>query len=75
MTGLLASVPLPLRDTAPTYFVPIVMLVLLLVEREVIRARLGANRTVAHRVVDLAILPLAFLFLLFAGLRAATMLW
>jgi hypothetical protein len=74
MTDPLASVPLPLRDTAPIYFVPIVVLMLLLVEREIIRARLGVNRTAAHRAVDLAILPLAILFLLFAGLRAVTML-
>jgi hypothetical protein len=74
MTNLLASAPLPLRDTAPVYFVPIVVFVLLLVEREIIRVRLGAGRTAAHRAVDLAILPLALLFLLFAGLRAATML-
>jgi hypothetical protein len=74
MTHMLASVPLPLRQTAPIYFVPTAVLLVLLVEREIIRARLGVNRTAAHRAVDLAILPLAFLFLLFAGLRAVTML-
>lgn len=74
MTGLLASNPVPLRDIAPVNFVPIVLLLLLLVEREIIRTRLGVYRTAAHRVLDLAVLPLVFLFLIFVGLRAYTML-
>lgn len=74
MTGLFASNPLLLREIAPVDFVPIVLLLVLLVEREIIRTRLGVHRTAAHRVLDLAVLPLVFLFVLFVGLRAFTML-
>jgi hypothetical protein len=75
MTDLLASAPLQLRAVAPAYFVPVVVLLLLLLERELIRARLGAQRAaVAYRVIGLAVLPLLFLFLLFVGLRLYTMI-
>jgi len=74
MTYLLASVPLKLREITPVYFVPIAALLVLLVEREMIRTRPGMPRTVAHHVIDLAIVPLVSLFLIFVGLRAITML-
>jgi hypothetical protein len=74
MTHLLAAGPLRLRDIAPVDFVPIAVLLVLLVEREVIRARLGRARTVPQRVIDFAVFPLMILFLLFVGLRAYTML-
>jgi hypothetical protein len=75
MTDLLTSAPLQLRAVAPVYFVPVVVLLLFLLERELIRALLGAQRAaVANRVIELAVVPLLFLFLLFAGLRIYTML-
>ena len=72
MTHLLAVGPLPLTDIAPVYFVPIAVLLVLLVEREVVRA--GRARTVPQRVFDFAVFPLMILFLLFVGLRTYTML-
>jgi hypothetical protein len=74
MSYLLATDPLQLREIIPVYFVPIAALLVLLVEREMIRTRPGTPRTTAHHVIDLAIVPLVSLFLIFVGLRAATML-
>jgi hypothetical protein len=54
--------------------VPIGALLILLMERELIRTRPGMPRTVAHHVIDFAIVPLVSLFLIFVGLRAVTML-
>ena len=73
MTYLLAAGPLQLRDIAPVDFVPIAVLLVLLVEREVVRTRPG-RRTVPQRVIDFAVFPLMILFLLFVGLRTYTML-
>jgi hypothetical protein len=71
----LASAPLQLRALAPAYFVPVAVLLLFLLERELIRAWLGVQRAaVVNRVIELAVVPLLFLFLLFAGLRIYTML-
>jgi hypothetical protein len=74
MTGLLASAPLKLREITSVDFVPMAALLVLLVEREVIRIRSGPPRTVTHRVIDLAIVPLVSLFLVLVGLRALTMI-
>jgi len=74
MSHLLAAGPLQLKDIAPVYFVPIAVLLVLLVEREVVRARSGRERTVPQRVIDFAVFPLMILFLLFVGLRVYTML-
>ena len=74
MTHLLAAGPLQLSDIAPVDFVPIAILLVLLVEREVLRARPGRARTLPQRVIDFAVFPLMILFLLFVGLRTYTML-
>jgi hypothetical protein len=74
MTYLLAAGPLELRDIAPVDFVPIAVLLVLLVQREVVRTRPGRARTVPQRVIDFAVFPLMIAFLLFIGLRAYTML-
>jgi hypothetical protein len=74
MTHLLAAGPLPLTDIAPVDFVPIAVLLILLLEREVVRARAGRARTVPQRVISFAVFPLMILFLLFVGLRTYTML-
>jgi hypothetical protein len=73
MTYLLASNPLQLRVITPVYFVPIAALLVLLVEREMIRTGPGTPRTVAQHVIGLAIVPLVSLFLIFVGLRALAM--
>jgi hypothetical protein len=78
MTFLVASIPLKLREITPVEFVPMAALLILLVEREIIRVRpgqwrRGQQRTVTH-VLNLAVFPLMVLFLLFAGLRAYTSL-
>lgn len=74
MIHLLASVPLKLRDIAPVNFVPMAVLLILLVQREIIRARPGQQlqQRTALRLLNLAVLPLLALFLLFAGLSAYT---
>jgi hypothetical protein len=74
MTYLLANAPLKLREITPVDFVPMAALLVLLIEREILRTRSGARRTVVHHVMGLAIVPLVALFLLFIGLRALTML-
>jgi hypothetical protein len=74
MTHLLAAGPLQLTDIAPADFVPIAVLLVLLVEREVVRARPGRARTLPQRIIDFAVFPLMILFLLFVGLRTYTML-
>jgi CDP-diglyceride synthetase len=78
MTCLLAGVSLKLREIAPIYFVPMVALLVLLAQREIIRARTGPQRrrqlrTVTH-VLNLAVFPLMVLLILIAGLRAYAML-
>lgn len=78
MTCLLADVSLKLREIAPIYFVPMVALLVLLAQREIIRARPGQQRrrqqrTVTH-VLNLAVFPLMVLLILIAGLRAYAML-
>jgi hypothetical protein len=72
MTYLLASVPLKLREIAPIEFVPMAALLILLVEREITRARPGQQKTVTQHVMNLAVFPLMALFLLLVGLRAYT---
>jgi hypothetical protein len=75
MSYLLASVPLKLREIAPVGFVPMAALLVLLVEREIIRARPGQHRqqrTATKHVLSLVVFPLMVLFLLLAGLRFLT---
>ena len=74
MNYLLASAPLKLREIPAVDFVPMAALVILLVEREILRIRSGTPRSVGHHVINLAIVPLMALFLLFVGLRALTMI-
>ncbi len=71
---VLASAPLQLRVLAPVYFVPVAVLLVLLVERELLRARAGTHQPAEYRVIDLAVLPLVLLCLLFAGLRIYSMI-
>lgn len=66
--GTLAA-PLGLRNLDQIYFLPLIVLLVLLVEREVLRAAGGERARTATRVLDLAILPLLVAFLLIVALR------
>ncbi|MGZ3675770.1 MAG: hypothetical protein ACXVCO_15805 [Ktedonobacterales bacterium] len=74
MMDSLTSASLQFQKTPPVYFVSIALLLLLLVEREMIRAWLGVGKAAVCRVIDLAVLPLAVSFLFFIVLRVYTML-
>jgi hypothetical protein len=66
--GSLAA-PLGLRHLDQIYFVPLLVLLVLLLEREMIRAVGGQRARIAVRILDLAILPLMVAFLLTVALR------
>jgi hypothetical protein len=66
--GALAA-PLGLRDLDQVYFVPLIVLLALLVEREMIRAAGGRRVRIAVRILDVAILPLLIAFLVLVVLR------
>lgn len=61
--------PLALRDISAIYFVPFAALVVLLVERELIRAAGGSRAEAASQVLGLAAAPLLVAFLLLVLLR------
>lgn len=66
--GSLAA-PLGLRHLDQIYFVPLLVLLVLLLEREMIRSAGGHRARTAVRILDLAILPLLLAFLLIVALR------
>jgi hypothetical protein len=66
--GSLAA-PLGLRNLDQIYFVPLIALLVLLLEREMIRSAGGQWARTAVRVLDMAILPLLVAFLIILGLR------
>ena len=63
------AAPLGLRNLDQIYFVPLIVLLVLLVEREIIRSAGGARARVAVRILDVAIVPLLVSFLLIVALR------
>lgn len=67
--GPALAAPLGLRSLDQIYFVPLLALLVLLVEREIIRSVGGPSARTAMRVLDLAILPLLVAFLLIVALR------
>lgn len=67
--GPALAAPLGLRDLDQIYFVPLVVLLVLLLEREIIRSVGGPQARTAVRILDLAILPLLVAFLLIVALR------
>jgi hypothetical protein len=67
-SGWLAA-PLGLRNLDQIYFVPLIALLVLLVEREMIRSSGGPRARTAIRILDLAILPLLVAFLVVVALR------
>lgn len=74
MTGPLAQAHLQLKVIPPAYFVPVMLLLGLLVEREIIRAFLKVPRPEVQHVIGFAVRPLLLLFALLAGLHAYTLL-
>jgi hypothetical protein len=67
--GPALAAPLGLRNLDQIYFVPLIVLLVLLVEREVIRSAGGPRARVAVRILDVAIVPLLVSFLLIVALR------
>jgi hypothetical protein len=67
--GSALAAPLGLRSLDQIYFVPLLVLLVLLVEREIIRSVGGPSARTAVRLLDLAILPLLIAFLLIVALR------
>jgi hypothetical protein len=66
--GSLAA-PLGLRNLDQIYFVPLIALLVLLLEREMIRSAGGPRARTAIRILDVAILPLLVAFLIIVALR------
>ncbi|HEU4348819.1 MAG TPA: hypothetical protein VFR35_13660 [Actinoplanes sp.] len=67
--GAALAAPLGLRNLDQIYFVPLLVLLVLLVEREMIRSGGGPGSRTAVRILDVAILPLLAAFLVILGLR------
>jgi hypothetical protein len=67
--GPALAAPLGLRNLDQIYFVPLLVLLVLLLEREVIRSAGGPAARTAVRILDLAIVPLLVAFLLIVALR------
>jgi hypothetical protein len=66
---VLLAVSFSVRNLNPIYFLPLVVLLVLLVERELIRSSGAAWARPAVRILDLASLPLLVAFLVLLGLR------
>ena len=66
---VLMLVPLSVRQLSAVYFVPFVALVVILIERELIRAMGGDRSKAAGRVLDLASAPLLVAFAVLVLLR------
>lgn len=58
-----------LRHVSRLYFLPLVALLVLLLERELIRAFSGRNARAASRILGVAILPLLVAFAVLVALR------
>lgn len=67
--GASLAAPLGLRNLDQIYFVPLIVLLILLVEREMIRSGGGPDSRTAVRILDVAIIPLLVAFLVILGLR------
>ena len=60
---------LSLRHLSPLYFLPLVALLVLLLEGELIRASSGPGARAAIRILGLATLPLLIAFVMLVALR------
>jgi hypothetical protein len=58
-----------LRYLSPLYFLPLVALLVLLLERELIRAFSGPGARAAIRILGVATLPLLIAFVMLVALR------
>jgi hypothetical protein len=67
LTIVLAT--LSVRHLSPIYFLPLVALLLLLLERELIRAFSGPRARAAIQILGVAILPLLIAFVMLVALR------
>jgi uncharacterized membrane protein len=67
LTIVLAT--LSLRHLSPLYFLPLVALLVLLLERELIRASSGPGARAAIRILGVAALPLLVAFVMLVALR------
>jgi hypothetical protein len=67
--GPALAAPLGLRNLDQIYFVPLIVLLVLLVEREIIRSVGSPRARVAVRILNVAIVPLLVSFLLIVALR------
>jgi hypothetical protein len=67
LTIVLAT--LSLRHLSPLYFLPLVALLVLLLERELIRAFSGPGARAAIRILGVAGLPLLIAFVMLVALR------
>ena len=73
MTGTvaltIALTTLSVRNLSPLYFVPLVALLVLLLERELIRAFSGPSARTAIWILGVATLPLLIAFVMLVALR------
>jgi len=67
--GPALAAPLGVRNLDQIYFVPLLVLLVLLAEREIIRSGGGPGARTAVRILDVAIVPLLVAFLLLVALR------
>jgi hypothetical protein len=67
--GPALAAPLGLRNLEQIYFLPLIVLLVLLLEREIIRSAGGRRARTAVRILDVAIVPLLVAFLLIVALR------
>jgi hypothetical protein len=63
------AAPLGLRNLDQIYFLPLVVLLVLLLEREMIRAAGGPRARAVIRILDMAAFPLLIAFLIMVALR------
>ena len=67
--GPALAAPLGLRPLDQIYFLPLIVLLVLLLEREIIRSAGGPRARAAVRILDVAIVPLLVAFLVIVALR------
>jgi hypothetical protein len=72
--GPVLAAPPGLRNLDQIYFLPLLVLLVLLAEREIIRSAGGPRARTAVRILDVAIVPLLVAFLLLVALRLVQVL-
>jgi hypothetical protein len=69
IAGPVLAAPPGLRNLDQIYFLPLLVLLVLLAEREIIRSLGGPRARTAVRILDVAIVPLLVAFVLLVALR------